>query len=74
MVLYIMANMRMGRNMDKENSIGVTIQCIKANSSIIIYTERVCMYEAMAENMKANGSLTKWMAKVYLHGWMEGST
>lgn len=65
MELDMKASTRTERNTVKENSTGVTAVTMTEISKITIFMEKAYTFGQMAESMRAHGSTTRWMERVY---------
>jgi hypothetical protein len=66
-------NIKMGRKMELENSIGQMALNIMENSLKIIFMEKDYIHGMIKEYMKVDGNTTKWKVKDNSYGLMEGS-
>lgn len=58
----------MARNTEKEHFCGKMIAAMRANLSRTTFMVLVNIFGKMAELIKVNGRITRWMEKEYLHG------
>ena len=69
----MMVSMNKVKNKVRVNFNGQTVQIMKVNLLIIIFTDLVPIRGLMDENIKANGRIIKWMDKGSFFGLMAGN-